>query len=410
MTDWTSTTGWLGSPRSRPARPARRAAAIDARAAGGGRFALPGEATGSYYLLLAVIVLITMIGLIMVLSSSSVRAVAEGSAPWSYFAKQVEWCALGTVALVAVLRAGPRIRRLARLGFGLSVGLLALVLVPGIGLRVNGAQRWIGVGPLQLQPSELVKLAVVVLVADLVDRRGRDLDDTHRAARRVVRPAMLALAVVAALIMAEPNLGTTLVIVAIVSGMLFAAGAPGRSVAAWLAVFTGGAVAFVARTPWRLDRLMAFRDPWAHSDQTGYQTLQSQAAAAGGGVLGRGLGDSRAKWNYLPEAHTDFIYAVMAEELGLVGGLLMIGLFLAIGVIGARVALRAETRFDQLLAVGVTVWFVTQAFVNMGAVVGVLPITGVPLPFVSFGGSALLFTMAGAGVLLGVARRPAPTR
>ncbi len=422
MTDWTipeRTVRRVGTARrATAARPVRPSRAVDRRRGGGpyrsgpgrstGRFALPGVATGNFYLLLSVIVVITMIGLIMVLSSSAVRAVDEGSATWSYFARQVVWCVVGMVALVAALYAGPRIRRLARIGWLLSVGLLAAVLVPGVGVQVNGAQRWIAAGGLQVQPSELAKLAMIVLVADLVDRRHRDLDDRHRSARRVVRPVMLALGLIAGLIMLEPNLGTTLVIVALTAVMLFAAGTPGRSLAKWLGAFAGAAVLFVARTPWRLNRLMAFRDPWAHSDQTGYQTLQSQAAAAGGGVLGRGLGDSRAKWNYLPEAHTDFIYAVMAEELGLLGGLMMILLFLAIAAIGARITMRAATTFDRLLAVGVTAWFVVQAFINMGAVVGVLPITGVPLPFVSFGGSALLFTMAGAGVLLGVARRPAP--
>jgi len=406
-------TDWTIAPREGHRRPGApisrgRSAPVRPRAARSGRLALPGEATGSFYLLLAVIVVITMIGLIMVLSSSAVRAVDEGSSTWSYFARQVQWCALGTVALVAALYAGPWVRRLAMPGWLVAVGLLLAVLVPGIGVRVNGAQRWIAGGGLQLQPSELAKLAMVIFIADLVDRRRDELEDRCRGARRVVRPVMLALGVVSLLIMLEPNLGTTLVIVAIAAGMLFAAGAPGRSLAGWLGTFVGAAVLSVARTPWRLNRLMAFRDPWAHSGGTGYQTLQSQAAAAGGGLFGRGLGDSRAKWNYLPEAHTDFIYAVMAEELGLAGGVLMILLFLVVAAIGARIAFRAESTFDQLLAVGITVWFVVQAFINMGAVVGVLPITGVPLPFVSFGGSSLLLTLAAAGVLLGVARRPAP--
>jgi cell division protein FtsW len=397
MTDWS-----IQGTRTAVRRPARVPVVAERRRR---RFALPGEATGNYYLLLSVVVVITMIGLIMVLSSSAVKSLDEGGSTWSYFEKQVVWCAFGTVALVGLMAFGHRVRRLSFFAWVVSVVLLMAVLV--VGVTVNGAKRWLAAGGMQLQPSELAKLTMILFVAHLVDRRQKHLDDQRLAARCVVRPVMLALGVVAGLIMLEPNLGTTLVIVAITASMLFAAGAPGRSVGKWLALFLSGAVLAVARTPWRLNRLMAFRDPWAHSDGSGFQTLQSQSAAAGGGLLGRGLGDSRAKWNYLPEAHTDFIYAVMAEEFGLVGGVLMILLFLAIAVLGARIAMKAEGTFDQLVAVGVTAWFVVQAFINIGAVVGVLPITGVPLPFVSFGGSSLLFTMAGAGLLLGVARRPA---
>lgn len=373
------------------------------------RFRLPGESTGNYFLLLSVVVVITMVGLIMVLSSSAVHALDQGSSPWSYFEKQVLWCAIGSVALVVLMAVGDRIRGLSTIGFIVAVGLLMVVLVPSIGVRVNGARRWIDAGPLQFQPSEFAKLAVILFVANIIDRRRRHLGDRRLGSQCVVRPVMLALGLVAGLIMLEPNLGTTVIVVAIAASMLFAAGAPGRALAKWLSLYGAAAVLSVARTPWRWNRFMAFRNPWAHSDGSGFQTLQSQAAAAGGGILGRGLGDSRAKWNYLPEAHTDFIYAVMAEEFGLVGGLLMILLFLAVAVLGARIAMRAASTYDQLVAVGVTAWFVVQAFVNVGAVVGVLPITGVPLPFVSFGGSSLLLTMAGAGLLLGVARRPAPS-
>lgn len=374
--------------------------------------AVPGQSTGPFWALLAVVVVINMIGLIMVLSSSAVKVLDGHHSPWSFFQRQVAWAAIGSVALVFMLYVGHRLRRYAGWGLTGAVVLLALVLVPGVGITANGAARWLGVGPLQVQPSELAKLALILLVADRVDHRQGHLRDSWRAAVVVVRPVMLALGAVAGLVMLEPNLGTTIVLVSIVLLMLFAVGAPPGCLARWTAGFVAFAVFAVVRTPWRVSRLMAYRNPWAHADGSGYQTLQSQTAAAGGGWFGRGLGDSRAKWNFLPEAHTDFIYAVMAEELGLVGAVCLVVLFLALAGLGVWVACRARTTYDMLVAVGVTGWLVVQGFVNIGATVGILPVTGVPLPFVSFGGSSLLVTLAATGLLLSVARHPtsAPAR
>jgi len=207
------------------------------------------------------------------------------------------------------------------------------------------------------------------------------------------------------LIMAAPNLSTTIVLAVMVFVMLYAAGTPTLPLAfATLLGAMAGAFS-VASTPFRRARFFAFLNPWKDSQNTGYQTIQSQVGIARGGITGSGLGQSRAKWGFLPFAHTDFIFAIIAEELGLIGAILVVALFVALGVAGIRTALRAPDHYGMLLATGITSWILIQAFVNVGAVVGVLPITGVPLPFVSFGGSSLVVTMASVGLLLNVARQ-----
>jgi cell division protein FtsW len=207
------------------------------------------------------------------------------------------------------------------------------------------------------------------------------------------------------LLMLQPNLGTTIILAGIMLVMLLVAGIPGRPLAAVTGVLVAAATAFAFLEPYRFRRLMGFKDPWADPLNTGFQTIQSQVGLANGGWLGTGLGQGRAKWGFLPEAHTDFIYAIIGEEMGLLGSLFVIALFLSFALFGVRIALRATDRFGMLLATGITTWILAQAFVNIGACVGVLPITGVPLPFVSAGGSSLLFTMAASGILLNVARQ-----
>jgi cell division protein FtsW len=205
--------------------------------------------------------------------------------------------------------------------------------------------------------------------------------------------------------MLQPNLGTTLVIGAIVAAMLFVAGVPMGRLAIMASLGTLLATMAALAAPYRRARVFAFVDPWADPMNTGYQTIQAWAALSEGGISGVGVGAGRAKWGFLPFAHTDFIFAVVGEEFGLIGATVLIGLFVLLGTLGVRTALRAPDAFGMLIAAGVTTWFVVQAFVNIGAVVGVLPITGVPLPFVSAGGSSLLASMAAAGLLLNVARQ-----
>ena len=275
------------------------------------------------------------------------------------------------------------------------------VLVPGVGVSANGATRWIGAGPLTFQPAELAKLTLLVWVADLLARRAAVMHNT----RATLRPVIVLLTITA-LIMAQPNLGTTVIVASIAIALCFVAGAPLARLAGWT-TWRGGGDTAGHRRPLPPGAGAGLPRPVGRPHQ---HRLPEHPVARGldGGVAGVGLGASRAKWG-LPYAHSDFIFAIIGEELGWVGAAVVVGLFGLLGVIGIRIALHAPDRFGLLLAVGVTAWFLVQAFVNIGAVIGILPITGVPLPFVSSGGSSLVFSMAGAGLLLSVAARAGST-
>ncbi len=361
-----------------------------------------GRRSTSFTILLSLVLVLTLIGLVMVLSASYATAYYEYGSSWYQFKRQLLWVALGLAAMVAIMRVDyHRWRRYTTL---LTVGSLALmvaVMVPGLGVNVNGSSRWLGYGALRIQPSEFAKMTVLLFVADLLARRSDRIDDLHLT----LKPVLVVFGAFAALLMLQPNLGTAIILGAIVFVMLFVSGVAVKPLVAW---FTGGAalaaLSAVAE-PYRFRRLMAFVNPWKDPQDTGYQTLQSQFAIAHGGATGSGIGHSLAKFGFLPYAQTDFIFAIIADELGLLGAVLLIGLFLALGVVGIRIALGSPDRYGMLVATGVTSWILIQAFVNVGAVVGVLPITGVPLPFVSFGGSSLVVTLAAMGVLLSIARQ-----
>jgi cell division protein FtsW len=368
------------------------------------RFSVPGIPTGSFWLLAAIVVVLNMFGLVMVMSASSVPAVRAGSVPWSLFERQAMWTVLGALTLGATLMVSVDVwRRLCRPLMAIAIVMLVLVLVPGIGVSVNGATRWLGAGPIQVQPSEFAKFALLIFVADLLDRRSDKIADW----RWCLAPVVAYLGLVAALIMAQPNLGTTIIIAFMVLTMLLVAGVPLLGLS--LTALAGAAVAtmFVAFTPFRRTRFLRFLNPWADPSNSGLQNVQSLVGIANGGVLGRGLGRSTAKWGFLPFAHTDFIYAVIGEEFGLVGALAVVLLFFGIACTGAWIAARARDRFSMLVAAGITAWISVQAFMNIGAVIGIMPITGVPLPFVSFGGSSLVINLAATGMLLNIARHPA---
>ena len=368
------------------------------------RLSVPGIPTSSFWLLAAIVVVLNMFGLVMVMSASSVPAVRAGGVPWSLFERQLLWTVLGTIALVATLMVSVDFwRRFAKPFMGVAIAMLVLVLVPGIGVSVNGATRWLGAGPLQIQPSEFAKFALLLFVADLLDRRSDKITDW----RWTLVPVVAYLGLVAALIMLQPNLGTTIIIAFMVLTMLLVAGVPLLPLGAVAA--TGAAIAtlFVAYTPFRRTRFLRFLNPWADPQNTGLQNVQSLVGIANGGWLGRGLGRSTAKWGFLPFAHTDFIFAVIGEEFGLVGAMSVVLLFFGIACTGAWIAARAKDRFSMLVATGITAWISIQAFMNIGAVIGIMPITGVPLPFISFGGSSLMINLAAAGMLLNIARHPA---
>ncbi|HVM65964.1 MAG TPA: putative lipid II flippase FtsW [Acidimicrobiales bacterium] len=378
------------SPRAEPGAGASRA---------GPRRAI--GAHESFVLLLGLVGLLNVIGLVMVLSASSDEAMLHGSSPWVYFERQVLWVVLGGLALVGCAAIDyRRWRRLALPLLVVVVGLLVAVCVPGIGIVVGGSRRWLGFGQWQFQPSELAKLAVTLFAADLLTRRADRMHDT----RFTFRPVALVAAVMTVLIMKQPDMGTTVIVVGVAAAVLWAAGAPKRTLLSAGMVAACFAALLGVLAPYRLHRLLSFLHPERDKTNTGYQAVQARVAMAGGRLFGVGLGAGREKTGYLPNAHTDFIFAVIGEEVGLVGCLVVVALFVAFVVLGVRAAARAPDRFGALVATGITAWIVLQALVNIGAVVGLLPVTGVPLPFVSFGGSSTVIAMAAVGVLANVTK------
>jgi cell division protein FtsW len=366
----------------------------------GGRPA--GRRSTSFTILLTLVVVLTLVGVVMVLSASYATAYYEYGSSWYQFKRQLIWVVLGLVSMVVIMRVDyHRWRRYTNL-FVIAAGIMMLaVMVPGLGVTVNGSSRWLGWGPVRVQPSEFAKLAVLLFVADLLARRSDRIENLHLS----LKPVLVVFGAFAVLLMLQPNLGTTIILGSIVFVMLFVSGVPIKPLLGWFGAGTALAFAAAVTEPYRFRRLMAFLNPWKDPQNAGYQTLQSQFAIAHGGATGSGIGHSLAKFGFLPYAQTDFIFAIVADEMGLLGALLLIALFLAVGVVGIRIGLGAPDRYGMLLATGITSWILIQAFVNIGAVVGVLPITGVPLPFVSFGGSSLVVTLAAMGIQLSIARQ-----
>jgi cell division protein FtsW len=359
----------------------------------------------AFMVLAATIAVLNIVGLVMILSASAVQALSAYGTSWYFFQRQLIWALIGVVVFLVAARVD--YRRWRALSIPLLVGAfvsLTLVLVPGIGIEVDGGRRWLGVGSLRFQPSEIAKLALLVYVADVLTRRAAAIADWQR----VLKPVLVVAALLGVLVVVEPDLDSTIVLALIVVSVLTVGGLPLRLLAK--VAGTGLLLATIASfaEPYRRDRVLAFFNPSKDASNTGYQIRQSLIALGSGGFDGVGLGAGRAKWFFLPNAHTDFIFAIIGEELGLIGCLLVLGLFAGFGLVGLRIARRAPDRFGMLLAAGVTAWVVGQAAINLGAVVGLLPVSGIPLPFLSAGGSALVFTMAAAGVLANVARQCAP--
>jgi cell division protein FtsW len=355
--------------------------------------------SGTYLLLVSTVVVLNIIGVVMVLSASSVVSLTSEGSAWYYFQRQLVWTVAGAVGFAIAQQVDyHRWRQIVRPLMFVSGGLLLLVLVPHIGIRAGGSQRWLGIGAWRFQPTELAKLALAVFAADVLTRRVDEIADW----RRVLRPVLGVLALFAALVMLEPDLDTTLLLGVMVGSILLVGGVRLRHLAVVGATGVAAAGVLALSAPYRLARVQTLFN--GGSDAAGWQIKQSLIALGTGGMTGVGLGAGRAKWHFLPNAHTDFIFAVIGEEMGLIGTIMLIALFAAFAALGVRTAMNAPDRFGMLLATGITVWIIAQAFVNIGGVIGVLPVSGIPLPFVSFGGSSLVFTMIGAGVLTSIAR------
>ena len=343
---------------------------------------------------------LVLVGLVMILSASLWNSEAS---PFLYFNKQALWAAIGLAAFVFFSRFD--YKRLKGLGYKLLplvVLLLLVVLIPGIGTSVGGSSRWFRLGPLSFQPSEAAKLALILFAADVFSRKkeSRFKDFGHAAL-----PMIPVLGLLAALVMLQPDLGTTSLLGGIGFGMLFVAGARLRHLLPFALAGTGLALGAALFEPYRRARILAFLNPWADPLNTGYHTIQSLIALGSGGWFGVGLGASRQKWTYVPNAHTDFIFAILGEEMGLLGTLVIVGLFAFLAYLGITTARRAPDRFGMLVAAGITIWITLQALVNMGAVTAALPVTGVPLPLVSFGGTSLVICLVAMGILTNIARQ-----
>ena len=356
-----------------------------------------------YNILLTATLCLLAAGAVMVYSASSARTLLEGQGDGSaYLVKYVAYGALGLVVLQVLARGGLELLpRLTPALLGLSFVLLVAVKVPGIGVEINGAQRWIGAGPLQFQPSELMKLALVLHAAGVLATRPGRL----RTMRPVIRPLLVVAGAAIVLIVSQPDLGTALVIAFTMGTLLLVCGAPMAMLTRIGAVGAVLVLLFALIDPERVSRLTAFVNPWADATDTGFQAVQGQIALGSGGLFGVGIGESVQKVFYLPEAHTDFILAVIGEELGVAGVCGLLLLYGMIGYAGLRTAKAAATRYQQLLAAGLTGLILCQALLNVFAVLGIAPLTGVPLPFISSGSSSLLVLLATMGLLLNIAAR-----
>ena len=358
-------------------------------------------------LLLVPAALLTAIGVIEVFSASSVYAFTTYDNSFWFLERQGIYAAIGIGALLVTARMRYAAwRRLSGPLLLVSVALLLLALHPTAGSSVYGASRWIGLGPFTLQPSEIAKLSLVAFTATVLTRKEGKLDNWIHLALPL-GPVVL---MVAAIVMLQRDLGTTIVIVGSVLMMLFVAGARMRHLVITGVITLGGLAYLIFGEAYRRARFFSFFDPWKDPLNSGYQLIQGLIALGSGGWFGVGLGASRQKWAYLPNAHTDFIFAVLGEEMGLIGEFVVLIAFGVMIYAGIRIAVRAPDTFGRLLAAGITSWIGLQAIVNLGAVTGLLPITGVPLPFVSFGGTALIVTLGAVGVLASIARAGGSTR
>lgn len=350
----------------------------------------------SYQLVLGTTGLLLGLGLIMVLSASSVEALTIYGNSFAIFMRQAVFAAIGVVGFLVALRMPlAQLRRFAWFGLLGVVVLIGVTFTP-LGMEVNGNRNWIPLfAGFNLQPSEFAKLALVVWIADLYARRHRYLG----TARYVITPMAPIASAVALLIVAQKDLGTAVILFAIIAGMLWVAGLPAKPMLAIGAGLLVVLLFFVATAQHRVERFTSFLNPMADPEDSGYQAIKAMMGFARGGFWGLGLGSSRQKWGALPEAHTDFILAVIGEELGLAGSLVVIALFALLAYAAFRIAHRARDRFARYLAAGIGIWITAQAIINIGMVLGLMPVIGVPLPLISYGGSSMIATLTALGLL-----------
>jgi cell division protein FtsW len=358
----------------------------------------------NFQILLGATGLLLSLGIVMVASASSVFSYQQNNGnSWALASRQLIFAIIGVVLMIAVSKMHvDAIRRWAPL-FMVIVGIL-LVVVLLVGTAVHGQKNWIDFGgPFRIQPSEFAKLALVMWGADMLDRKYHLLEQRNH----LLMPVLPVSAAVLGLVILQGDLGTAMVMMPIMASLLYFVGAPRK----WFLLMGGAGLAAIAAlsiaAPYRIARFTSWLDPYADAQGTGFQVIHGQQALGSGGWLGLGLGGSREKWGTLPEAHTDFIYAVIGEELGIFGTVSVLVLFTAIALVGLQIARKTNEAFIQIATLGIVAWIVTQALVNVGAVLGILPITGVPLPLVSYGGSSLIPTLLAMGILMAFAKHEA---
>ena len=391
--------GGVAEPADRTATKGTKAAAVTALRSRFGAWL--GRPMTSFHLLIAVAALLTTLGLIMVLSASGVRSYGADGSAWVIFGKQVLWTIIGLLGCYASMRMSVRfIRRMAFTSYAITIILLVLVLIPGIGNLANGSRKWFVIAGFSMQPSELAKIAFAIWGAHLLAARRME----RASLREMLIPLVPAAVVALALVVAQPDLGQTVSLGIILLGLLWYAGLPLRVfVSSLAAVFVAGAILAMS-AGYRSDRVRSWLDPENDPQDTGYQARQAKFALAHGGIFGDGLGQGTAKWNYLPNAHNDFIFAIIGEELGLVGALGLLGLFGLFAYTGMRIARRSADPFLRLLTATTTFWVLGQAFINIGYVIGMLPVTGLQLPLISAGGTSTATTLFMIGIMANAAR------
>ena len=353
-----------------------------------------------FWILITVLSLITF-GLVMVLSSSSIVALNRGMSPWRMFFKQLMWSRVGVLGMVFFyFFPHSLLRKFVLPGLILAFGLMTLPFAPGIGVSTNGARAWVAIGPVGFQPSEFLKLALLVYCAHLLSKRRKEISDLSATMKPILRVWIIS----AALCLVQKDLGGAIIITCIVLTLLFMAGTPLRIVfpLSLMSILVGGI--FTLSSSSRRNRWTAFMNLDETKSGYGYQVWQSILAISNGGITGTGAGAGTGKWGYVPLAHSDFIFSTIAEEFGLIGVSIVIGGFLIFTLFGLQASKRAPDKFTALVAGGVTMWFALQACINIGGVTGSMPVTGLTLPLISYGGSSLLVCMSAAGLLLNVAR------
>ena len=360
-----------------------------------------GRPMTSFHLIISVSALLVTLGLTMVLSASGVHSYDEDGSPWAIFGRQVLWTVVGLVGFWVALRVPVNfLRRTAFSVFAITIVMLVLVLIPGIGHESNGSRGWFVVAGLSMQPSELTKIAFAIWGAHLLATRRLE----RASLRELLIPLIPAAVIALGLIVSQPDLGQTVSLGIILLALLWYAGLPLKVFVSSLVAAMGAAAVLAVSEGYRSDRVRSWLDPGADAQGSGYQARQAKFALANGGVFGDGLGQGTAKWNYLPNAHNDFIFAIIGEELGFVGAFGLLALFGLFAYTGMRIAKRSADPFLRLLTATATMWVVGQVFINVGYVIGLLPVTGIQLPLISAGGTSTATTLFMIGLMANAAR------